>query len=556
MFYKFINIRIYVLGGICVNQNLKFGKCLNLVLSTLDINYSKLARAINVDSSLVSRWANDIRIPPYDSNHIDNIVAYISDIVENDSYRLGKLQNLLLVIGGDKCDKNETLKKRLMNLFICSQQFSIEQNKKTKILLSNGGNNSSKNDYCKSKLMEMGLRDEIKTKSLSSKDRVINGGENAIEEILDKLDKASKLDGWLSEPILFNLGGSIDGILNSKEIVKKFKNILKKLLDNSWQIVFNVFLYEDNVRTIKVLNFVRELINYRNFSMYYFRGNSPSDPVTEMVILPKISAFIYFRNDPFAQIDTSFYFESNSTIEMFVKSYYELIIYSVPLITARLNNKNKYDEIYFGNEFKFGDRFMYGEMINDLNISMNTYEKFLYDLEYTCEEFNYRLSGHEKKLKMFEYQIKYYNYKDIYIKEDVEKFLMDMAFQDKPFFKNSTLKPNKNYIVEYLNNTIFNLKNYDNYKIGLIDDKPEENYQDYKFLIKGRNFLMIDTNNRYDDFSSELASDFLIDEPMIVQAHKDYFNNLWDKLPSNNKNKKNVIEWIQSQIDKIFHINP
>jgi len=67
---------------------------------------------------------------------------------------------------------------------------------------------------------------------------------------------------------------------------------------------------------------------------------------------------------------------------------------------------------------------------------------------------------------------------------------------------------------------------------------------------------MMDTNNRYDDFNGELASDFLIDEPMIVQAYKDYFNSLWDKLPSNNKNKKNIIEWIQSQIDKIFHINP
>ncbi|TAH60404.1 MAG: XRE family transcriptional regulator, partial [Gottschalkiaceae bacterium] len=62
---------------------LEFGECLKLIVSSLNITYNQLARGINVDPSLVSKWINNKRVPPYNSNHIQNIAKFISSTVSS-----------------------------------------------------------------------------------------------------------------------------------------------------------------------------------------------------------------------------------------------------------------------------------------------------------------------------------------------------------------------------------------------------------------------------------------------------------------------------------------
>ena len=62
-------------------NELTFGKCLKFFLSTLNLPMSKLARAINVDNSLISLWVSEKRIPS--TIYIDEIIEYLLQNITN-----------------------------------------------------------------------------------------------------------------------------------------------------------------------------------------------------------------------------------------------------------------------------------------------------------------------------------------------------------------------------------------------------------------------------------------------------------------------------------------
>ena len=61
----------------------------------LDISMNQLSKAINVDSSLVSRWVSGKRIPAYNTIYIDSITEYFSRNIKN-SFQEQNLNKVLL----------------------------------------------------------------------------------------------------------------------------------------------------------------------------------------------------------------------------------------------------------------------------------------------------------------------------------------------------------------------------------------------------------------------------------------------------------------------------
>lgn len=66
-----------------MSEKVTFGECLRLLLLALDISNNRLAKGINVDASLVSRWLHEQRIPSYNSDHLENIAVFLSENILN-----------------------------------------------------------------------------------------------------------------------------------------------------------------------------------------------------------------------------------------------------------------------------------------------------------------------------------------------------------------------------------------------------------------------------------------------------------------------------------------
>lgn len=107
-----------------MKTKMKFGECLNLLLSTFDISANRLSKAINVDSSLVNRWIHGKRIPPLSTSYITNISEYLSKNVLN-SFQLKLLNDIFLKVINDN-EESLSNKDKIQKILLESQGNSLE----------------------------------------------------------------------------------------------------------------------------------------------------------------------------------------------------------------------------------------------------------------------------------------------------------------------------------------------------------------------------------------------------------------------------------------------
>ena len=70
-----------------MKENITYGECLSHILQALNLKSSKLAREINIDSSLIYKWLRNERVPSAESPYIDLILKYIGRRLANSSQR-------------------------------------------------------------------------------------------------------------------------------------------------------------------------------------------------------------------------------------------------------------------------------------------------------------------------------------------------------------------------------------------------------------------------------------------------------------------------------------
>ncbi len=114
-----------------MTTKIKFGECLHLLMSSLDISNSRLSKGLNLDSSLISRWLHEKRIPAYHSNYIESISSFLSEGILN-SFQKQRLDDAINLVCPN-LDETLTTKDRITKALLESQGFSLEC-KKTPII--------------------------------------------------------------------------------------------------------------------------------------------------------------------------------------------------------------------------------------------------------------------------------------------------------------------------------------------------------------------------------------------------------------------------------------
>lgn len=116
-------------------NEMTFGKCLNLLLTVLNIPMSQLAKAINVDNSLVNHWVHERRFPS--TLYITGITDFLSKKISN-SLQIKVIDELFYrMMTGDKVSDvsneekiNIILKNSLKYSLACRTDKSAGKSKK------------------------------------------------------------------------------------------------------------------------------------------------------------------------------------------------------------------------------------------------------------------------------------------------------------------------------------------------------------------------------------------------------------------------------------------
>lgn len=91
-----------------MDDKITFSSSLCELMKTLNIKNKSLAEGINIDTSVISRWKNGSRRPPFESNYIELISNYMASSVKT-SYQLERLYSFAVSIGTDTSSCHSSL---------------------------------------------------------------------------------------------------------------------------------------------------------------------------------------------------------------------------------------------------------------------------------------------------------------------------------------------------------------------------------------------------------------------------------------------------------------
>jgi len=159
------------------------------------------------------------------------------------------------------------------------------------------------------------------------------------------------------------------------------------------------------------------------------------------------------------------------------------------------------------------------------------------------------LAFYQKRLRAFLANVQDYQCYDIYSADSIRDLIKQRQYYFYSYSGLELIDLEDQMIIELLQNLITFLRTYHNYNIAFITQNAAGGNtfnRDYSCLVKERQAVFLEVFK-----PSEVKPEvrLSITEPMLVKAFEEYFREIWEGIAPVNKNKQEVIKWLQSQID-------
>lgn len=514
--------------------NIKFGECLKLLLSALDISINRLAKAINVDNSLVNRWIHGKRVPSYNTLYIERISEYLSKNIHN-SIQLEQLNNILLEVCRDT-EAAAGLQEKIRITLKESQGYSFE---------------CKKTERKESKTHRINIEESLSNAvALSSKDKIIFGISNILSAAISLLETA--ISQTLLEDkavfLTFNSDLELHNLPNNK--LAYFKELLLKIINHGWNVVFLLRLTNNTSRTLKFINFILPFMKTGRLNLYYFKKYGVFAAERELCTVSGLGALSCFSTNPTSEISCAFYLESKAAVNI-LKGYFNLLLsnHAKPLIKYYPNDMNThYYRLLTESEENMGTRYVYNYGLSKFFLPKKLYKKLMGRKNMSCEEIQVSLADHKRQLNAIISNMQNYEHRDIYPMDSIKKLICRRQLYLYTYSGVEILELKVRDIIEILQNIINLLQKYGNYNIAFLSPDSDSTLiiNDLYCTVKERHSVQFEA---FKPLSGQPQVRLSIEEPMLVRAFEEYFCDLWDHIAPLNKDKSDVISWLQNQID-------
>ncbi len=532
--------------------NITFGDCLKFLLSALDISYSRLSKAINVDSSLVNRWIHGKRVPPYNSNYVESISEYLSNNVHN-TLQEQQINTIFMnvCVDGEVADG---IKKKIKKILFETQGYSIESNKKKrKEIKTNSSNKDQISKVLNNNLLNHMEHNNVPYVDLSSEDKVVLGTENILEASFDLLESAVKQGCRSNDIIYITYNNFFSTESSSNNSIINWRNTLLKIINNGWHIILLIRLNSNTARTLRFINCMIPLVQTGKFMPYYIKNYDSIAIGDELVVVPDIGVLTGFSTNSHSIINCGLYIKSKPAIRIYQSHFKVFMVKKALPIVNIFTNRTDYSHYLADSEDDIGNRFLYKYCFSVLTLPEHLYWKFLGRREHSSDSKITSMEFYRKRLQAFLSNIQNYEYKDVYMASSIKDLIKNHQFYLYSYEGIETIHMDIHDIIEYLENIISLLLEYDNYKIAFLPDDYNctENMESFCCVVKERTAVLFESRNQFTDTQEIHTS---ITEPTLVKSIYDYFIELWEHIPPTNKEKSEVVSWLQGQVNILRHL--
>lgn len=520
--------------GFYMANDMTFGKCLKSLLAVLDISMNRLAKALNVDSSLVNRWVHEVRVPSYNTLYIENIAEYLSKYTMNtvQQERIDELYSIFSHVSVS------STKDKIKKMLLESQGISLERKK------SNSKSEKTQKKEAISPYKSAALKDP--SLSFSPEDRIIIGTENILTTISMLFDKASRSRKTAGKRIIYitilnNLYSDRD--LPYNDLLLDFRENLKKAAINGWQIIISIKLSLNLKQNTDFILFLFPVIATGRVRILY----SPVNLIAlerDMCVVTGIAALSCFPTQPESLVETCFYLVNKSAIEIYSdysqhlaeNRMEELFTYyndnQPTLFMKQLFAVNKYSTLLLNYNYGLS-----------LFIPLPILKKILTINNIAPTVSNQILELYMNSFKELERINTNIIYRNIF---EAELLLHIISTRNLSVYTEiGILKAEleKQDILLFFENFIDFLRKSENYEIAVLYDKTMSvNGKHLYFSLKGNGKLCFEMPG------SNSTLNGIITEPLMIKSVEMYFQNMWSEISPPNKDKDTLITWLYTHM--------
>ncbi len=476
-----------------------FSKKFNSIMILLNIQNIRIARAVNVDSSLISRFRSGLRAPARNSNLIKSICVYFIKIAKQN-----KMEDEMACLTGFLSDefKDETI--------IISKFADWFFNKNEPDIMDNflGGINSF---------------------SLNNSPNIIPGELSGINGILSKKESTYHGSDGLREAVVRFLGNAAS--LKHPNVFKLYSDQNISWLNgdakflNTWKVLMISILL--NGSTIKIIhNIERTLPEMLSgiekwLPLYmsglvegYYSKQSCDESFTHTLFVNSNKEVVQSCLVQGTEKNgTYYYYTDEKSVQYYENQFDSLLSLSKPLVMVYKRNRiNEYNFLLsdISNEKYNCRRFLLSPSVSSMPADL--LHKILLENNFTVKETESILEIHETRYSMFKSELEKCQIVDYIVFPEKEDFanhkvkvnLADL-FIDRPvYYTEEDFSLHIKSIISYLENR--------NYNIIPVSSSPYENIQ---ILVKENNVSIVQKTD-------SPVTCFRFDHPIMCKAINEY----------------------------------
>lgn len=170
-----------------------------------------------------------------------------------------------------------------------------------------------------------------------------------------------------------------------------------------------------------------------------------------------------------------------------------------------------------------------------------------------------KISPHNQQLSLEYYSrqshaikanLQNYKIKNIYFAETMENLVCHRTIYLNTYSGIEMIKMEIQDIIDYINNIIHFIHTYDNYEIAVIFQNSEKSKKHlvYQYVIKERHAVFFQT---FEEKRSAPIVQLSMEEPTMIKACVESFEELWSCIAPVNKDKGEIITWLQGFVSML-----
>lgn len=515
-----------------MRDSLSLGGTITRILKVLNINGRDLAKAINVDPSVVSRWKNDKRIFPTKSEYLQSITDYFYSSISSD-FQEKEFRNIANNLNVKYSISNCDIRKLIYEILEKAHENSIKNNcldslNKKKSHEHNVDNNCNKNYY----------------EYIVGHEKIMEAGFNLMASALNNT-KVSE------EPIIVTFFNEFETFCNCEDKQESWDEIVVKLLNKGYKVTYLVNLNENVERSLKILSDIKFFYISKSFNSVYLNNHNlfPFGPV-ETVIVPNVGVLFCMRISDGYRFDHAFLYRDDNAVEAFKGMMNIAIKNSTSLTEINRNIEEEVDGRNISKEIEDnpGKCFLIKDSLGATTLPYEVYERQLLKggdpFNKNVEEV---LSIFRERQENFKDKISVYEYYSIYRKDSIERFV---ACGTHPFQN----RYSREDIIAHIKNVIYLLETYEKYNIALITESQHNKYNNLNCFIKEYQATAVYFDKVYLPKAYEDPKNFIafISDQIVVNSFQSYFMNIWFKIEPEYRDKEKVIRWFKDKLKTLL----